>query len=124
MTSFKFGVRLAGLRAEMAAGLFVIGGVFEERKIPCLVTSALDGVHSAKSARHSRSLHYAGLAMDFRLPGRWSGTAWREETDPAIDRAVHADLALALGPEFDVVLEKDHLHAEFDPAAMLPPSTP
>ena len=115
MTSFKPGVKLAGIKPEMAMGFTVIASVFEAHGIPCVVSSGLDSVHAAKSARHPRSLHYEGLALDLRLPGRWTGTAWRDKSDPAIDRAVHAALAAALGPEFDVVLEATHIHVEFDP---------
>lgn len=66
----------------------------------CVVTSAKDGKHSAKSA------HYSGKAMDLRisnLPG-----------DP-MEFAYRLSLALVecCGPEWYVVLEKDHIHLEY-----------
>lgn len=64
-----------------------------------IVTSGLDGVHSAGS------LHYYGLALDFGI---------HPFTSPIVDRIV-VDLRLALGNSYDVVLEKDHIHVEYDP---------
>lgn len=68
----------------------------------CVVTSGKDGKHSAKSA------HYQGKAMDLRI----------SNLPPSLDRMEFAfRLSLALveccGPEWYVVLEKDHLHIEF-----------
>ena len=65
----------------------------------CTITSATDGTHKPNS------LHYKNLALDFRT---WS-----------IPRSKLRDLASqlghALGPEYQVVLETDHLHVEYDP---------
>ena len=60
-----------------------------------VVTSVSDGMH------RPGSLHYVGMAVDFRLPA-----------DPA--RFI-SELKEALGVEFDVVLEKDHVHCEWQP---------
>lgn len=63
------------------------------------VTSAKDGVHSPGS------LHYVGLAVDIRtkdmefvsLSAKW------------IDRFLNVN-----GKRFDVIVEVDHIHIEFD----------
>lgn len=60
-----------------------------------VVTSVSDGKHSAGS------LHYVGLAADLRLPADPPGFVGR--------------LRAALGDEYDVVLEGDHIHIEFQP---------
>ena len=65
-----------------------------------VVTSAKDGKHSA------RSLHYAGLAVDIRI---W---ALKKDTDKA--RCI-SELKAALGTDYDVILESDHIHIEHDP---------
>lgn len=57
-----------------------------------IVTSIREGTHSA------RSLHPLGHAWDYDPQG----------VDLAHDKAV-------LGPDYDVVEERDHRHAEFDP---------
>lgn len=67
--------------------------------VDCVITSRFDGLHS------ENSLHYKGLALDFRTRDLTFGQQ-------------HIWVALceeALGPHWDVVLEKDHLHVEFDP---------
>ena len=63
-----------------------------------VVTSLRDGTHM------DTSLHYKGLAMDIRT---------RHMTDEQITGAV-ADLRAALGKDYDVVREHDHIHIEYD----------
>lgn len=95
----KPGVALADLQPPMAIAAFVVHTVCVAFGVECVITSGLDGVHS------EGSLHYKGLGLDFRtrdLP---------RKVQPSFRDAV----AEALGPEFDVVLEKDHLHVEHEP---------
>lgn len=63
------------------------------------VTSARDSIHNPGS------LHPKGLAVDLRTK------------DLALEKIVILvnQLRLDLGPEFDVVLEVDHIHVEYDP---------
>lgn len=65
----------------------------------CVITSGFDGSHKVGS------LHYVGRALDFRT----YHVASRVLPD------LRANIADALGFDFDVVLEKDHLHIEYDP---------
>lgn len=63
-----------------------------------VITSVNDGKHMVDS------LHYKGRAMDIRtwyIQGR--------------ELQVVAELKRELGPDYDVVLEKDHIHIEYDP---------
>lgn len=62
-------------------------------------TSIVDGKHSAKS------LHYVGLAVDLRT--------WYIPKKELEDFAVQ--LRTDLGPDYDVVVEKTHIHIEFQP---------
>jgi hypothetical protein len=62
-----------------------------------MVTSVTDGKHMVGS------FHYRGLAVDLRLP------------EAHLASKVAQDLSQALGNEFDVVFEKDHIHIEYDP---------
>lgn len=100
--SMKPGTSTVGVAPELAFGMVIISGVFHERGVPCVVTSCTDGTHGVGS------LHYIGSAVDLRLPSRFTSTP---ESDPAMVR----DLKSALGDEWDVVLETDHIHAEHDP---------
>lgn len=63
------------------------------------VTSGCDGKHKKGSK------HYEGNAVDIRTRGYTA------------DQNVQfvADLKAALGRDFDIVLESDHVHAEYDP---------
>ena len=63
-----------------------------------LVTSIRDGNHMPGS------LHYDGHAFDVRWPVHY------EDRDVLLDA-----LRDALGPDFDVVGEADHIHIEYDP---------
>jgi hypothetical protein len=63
------------------------------------ITSLLDGVHS------KNSLHYSGNAFDLRV---WYYTEKQK-------KALVEKLTLALGKDFDVIDEGDHIHVEFDP---------
>lgn len=70
-----------------------IAGVYAAEKRDLFVTSKRDGNHSLGS------LHYEGLAVDFR---------W--------DNFVDFDsIKAAAGPGFDVVAERTHIHLEWDP---------
>ena len=99
MMRLKPGVRIHGIRPEMLVALQVAAGVFAERGLACIVTSATEG-------RHGRnSLHYVGCAVDLR-----SRHVPPEDVDP-----IAARLRFALGADFDVVVEPTHFHIEFQP---------
>ena len=61
------------------------------------VTSGKDGIHS------KNSLHYVGRAIDIRT------------RDMKLPAYTARKLKIALGNNFDVILESDHIHIEFDP---------
>jgi hypothetical protein len=102
IVSVKDTVRASGITPELVWGLQVARSVFEDHGVPMYVTSMRDSRHMEKS------LHYSGKAADLRLPSRYTTVANSDER-------VVADLRRALGPEWDVVLEVDHIHFEFDP---------
>lgn len=55
------------------------------------------------------SLHSQGLAVDFRLPSYFSGFSAHH------DKSIRQQLHHLLGSDYDVVLEDDHIHVEYDP---------
>lgn len=59
-----------------------------------VITSGKDGIHGTDS------LHYEGKAVDLRT---WNVLASLVE-----------QIKAHIGPDFDVILEKDHIHIEFD----------
>lgn len=92
----KAGVNISRLRPEIRKKLNEIARwiwSIEEKEL--IVTSTYEGSHS------EGSLHYANLAVDIRRQDR--GNAVRDE------------LKDKLGMDYDVVLESDHIHVEYDP---------
>jgi hypothetical protein len=103
MLSVKQGVKVGGIQPEIILALIVTEGLFHDMRLPCTLTSAEDSDQHMPS-----SYHYKGLAVDIRLPSKFSDT-------PGIDLAVCNALTNALGKEYDVVLESTHIHIEYDP---------
>lgn len=64
------------------------------------ITSAVDGTHMANSK------HYTGDALDWRI---WESDA------RGLTASIAAEMRYYLGSDYDVVLEKDHIHVEYDP---------
>lgn len=92
-------VRLSGIRPEIIFAIMVVEYVYLSYGEELVITSAVDGRHS------SSSLHYSGCAFDART-SYFTG---------AIAKNVVDDIRSRLGFDYDVVLESDHLHVEFQP---------
>lgn len=91
-------VNLDGISLEMIEAIhWVMLTCMHSGMEACVLTSARDGKHAPGS------LHQVGQALDFR------NRNWPDSIGMA------DSLRAKLGPDFDVVLEKDHLHIEFDP---------
>lgn len=96
MIAIKPGVRIRGMQPEILLAVVAAHELFKEQAQALTITSCTDGRHK------DGSLHYTGCAVDLRLP-----TARVEQ--------VVAQLQNRLGSEYDVVLEGDHIHVEYDP---------
>jgi hypothetical protein len=94
----KDGVSLQDVSWRMFHAACVAEEVYRKYGVELVITSANDGKHGDKT------LHHKGLALDLRT---W--TLGGREVE------VTAALKDALGHDYDVVLEKDHIHMEFDP---------
>lgn len=95
----KPGVRVQGIRPELTLALMAAQPLYAAAGAEMVVTSVVEG-------RHSRgSLHYAGQALDLRT----------RDLAPDARRRLRDSLADALGGDFDVVLEADHIHLEYQP---------
>lgn len=64
-----------------------------------IITAGVDGVHMKGSK------HYTYEALDLRT----------SNIPPPLVPVYLDKLKTRLGPDYDVVLESDHIHAEFDP---------
>ena len=92
----KAGVDISRLRPEIRKKLGKIESIIDV--ILCeemVITSTFEGRHSASS------LHYANLAIDIRSINRRS--------------KVWGEIQRALGEDYDVILENNHIHIEYDP---------
>lgn len=103
MISIKPGVDLRAHHDPMGLAIQILAMVYHHYDCDLTITSGCEGVHSGSATRSS--LHYTGKALDFRtsnVPMGFMGFIVEEAK-------------AALGPQFDVVEEPDHLHVEFDP---------
>ena len=96
----KPGVRVLGIRPEMVLALGIIRDAYAtHNQLPAFViTSVVEGTHKRAS------LHYMGCGVDLRRP-------------PVKAEEIVADAKARLGDDFDVILEGNHIHAEFQPKA-------
>lgn len=93
-------VNLNGLEWPIVHALSTAVFVYQTHKLDLTLTSAHDGVHMPSS------LHYKGKAIDLRI---------KNIPTKEIINSIVEELKALLGDTYDVVLEKDHIHIEFDP---------
>lgn len=93
-------VQIGALQPAMYFALRVAEAVYEKYRTELVITSGNDAHHSLTS------LHYAGAAVDLRT-----------NTLPTDQHArdIAGELGRALGPDFDVIFEGDHIHLELQP---------
>ena len=103
MIKFKQGVDIKHIQPETALAIPMCYSVYQDLGYQHMtVTSVADGKHTEKS------FHYKGLAFDVRLP--------EQDTREASTNVLAVQmLRICLGRQFDIVLETDHIHIEFDP---------
>ena len=94
----KEGVDLTDVSWRMFHAALVAETVYRKFGAEAVITSGREGKH------RQGSLHYKGLALDFRT------------SNVRHPIEVIAALKQALGPDYDAVLEPDHVHVEYDPA--------
>jgi len=95
----KDGVVLTGTKPEIMAVLHPACLIWRNHGQELVITAGTDGVHM------EGSLHYKGLALDFRT--RYFGL------DQSFE--VASELRKELGDDYDVILHSSHCHVEYDP---------
>ena len=90
------GIEVVELRGEIRRVIWAAELIFNKFNEKLVITSTNRGKHK------EGSLHYKNRAIDFRLPG-----SNIEEIAEGIREFI--------GPDYDVVVESDHLHVEHDP---------
>lgn len=100
MVQFKDGVSVDGIKKETIALIVILNTYFELRiGKELVVTSCTDGKHMKGSK------HYSGYAIDIRI---------RHLTASEISKLIAWFKSLH-EREYDMVVEKDHIHVEYDP---------
>jgi len=94
----KQGVDISRLKRAIRRSLCVVAKIFRKHGYELVITSTYDGTHSPCS------LHYANDAYDVRI------------TTGKKRNMIYEEIKEALGDDYDVILEKTHLHIEFDPS--------
>lgn len=111
----RAGVRLTDLKPQTALAMGIVDGCYQAMGYELVVTSVDDSDHSPGS------LHDKGLAFDCRTEpnpdGSWRPGAVKPIHKPALVKLMRD----RLGENFQVVVEKDHLHVEASP--ILAPGT-
>lgn len=103
MVYFKEGVAYDTAAAESLEVIDEIiraaDSVYTEHEKDVTVTSLMDGNHKRGSK------HYIGHAVDLRI---WGIPEMELEE-------IVSEIQIYLGDDFDVILEKTHIHCEYDP---------
>ncbi|HZK07853.1 MAG TPA: hypothetical protein VFC92_06595 [Bacteroidales bacterium] len=92
-------VIIQGIRPELLFAMQVVDGVYDTHGQELVITSVVDGGHDFTS------LHYSGGAFDART---FYFTV-------KVLHSVHREIKKRLGVDFDVVLESNHMHIEYQP---------
>jgi len=95
----KKGIKITGIKSELLLALAIADKIWLDYNQELVITEITGGKHG------TASLHYVGLAADLRT---------RYFTDEEKE-LVAKDLKDALGENYDVVVEKTHIHIEFQP---------
>lgn len=104
--SFKAGVSPDGLKMPLRSKLQDIGALYHKLTYQIMrITSTTDGKHM------DGSKHYNGDAIDV---GIRSSATW-QFFPLALQQTLVKEISTLLGPDYDVVLEGDHVHIEYDP---------
>lgn len=99
MITFKLGVKVENVSRLMFHAINLVDKIYEKYGYRTVVTSITDGKHSIGS------LHYKGFAVDFRT---YHIPSYEQQ------QAIAKEIDKILGENFDVVLEGNHIHIEYD----------
>jgi len=94
---------LRGIKPETIVGMIIVDQVYQRYGERCQFTSIADGQHARSS------LHYVGFAFDVRTIS----------INPDNMQTIVLEIEKCLNGEWDVVLEDDHLHVEYQPKGPL-----
>lgn len=110
MIRFKAGVRFKKLPEETIRLMEIASRVYAVHGFADV------WVTSGNDSRHMKgSKHYEDYALDFRTGHHWADPLMTKEQAEAIVASMKEEA----GPDYDIILESDHIHAEYDPKMCL-----
>jgi len=92
----KPGVKISGIKSQIIYAIFIADKIFSNYGLELTITSGIEA--------HTKGFHPVGLGVDFRI--------WKIPFSTLTEIIIA--LKAMLGKNYDVVLEKDHIHVEFD----------
>jgi len=98
----KDGVNMLGVNWRLRQAMIEAERVYDRFGVELVITSLNDGRHGYMS------FHYFGLAMDLRTRD------FKDKKQSVDATLVLKDELRSINPYFDVVLERNHIHVEFD----------
>tara|TARA_R110000796_G_scaffold252500_1_gene387169 strand:- start:16171 stop:16644 length:474 start_codon:yes stop_codon:yes gene_type:complete len=102
----KKGASLEGVTEQTKAAIEKVDDIYRANGTQFFVTSGTEG-HAGDGVHKKTSKHYTGDAFDCRIRNIAGG-------HQAVVN-IYNTIRRVLGDDFDVVLEKDHIHVEYDP---------
>ena len=99
MIILKPGVSVKKCNTQIILAAMVADRIYDSHGKTLVITSCSDGIHS------DNSLHYSGNAIDLRI----------RDIEDTVLANILKELKDYLGSEYDVILENDHFHIEYDP---------
>lgn len=102
----KKGVSLEGVTDITRKAIEEVDRIYKHSGLMLWITSGTEG-HDGDGVHKKGSKHYTGEAFDCRTRNIPGSLQAKKDIEKTIKRA--------LGEDFDVVLEKDHIHVEYDP---------
>ena len=97
------------IKPQTVLAILVASSIYEHHNQDCEIYSVVDGVHGPNSK------HPEGFAFDIRIKHLDGNDKDISAEDMRIARMIAAELREALGPQYDVVVESNHIHVEYDP---------
>jgi len=102
----KHNVTLLGIKNELLFGLVICDTIYQTIVgHGVTITSITDSLHS------NTSLHYSGYAADLRTRDDDLSIQWSDNLKYRLIKALRG----ALTTDYDIILEDDHIHVEYQP---------
>lgn len=99
MVTLKTGVNPIGLRPEILLAIIVADNIYKAEGFDLVITSLNDSAHA------DTSRHYQGMAVDLRT----------RDFSGEIARMITVKLRAALGRQYLVLNEPNHIHISYKP---------